>query len=272
MRATLEGHLGSLTLAAAVFAVVFVGGAIGLELQRALPESYTTGGPRDMTGAVVGMMTLLLALVLGLLIWTAFGVFSTQKASVQVLAITDLKLDEAFQDYGPEAAEGHRILRDGIKNTIAQIWGDSGDDEKAVIHKYGYARAYLKARIAYLNTLQPASDQQTAAKADAIQAATAIGQLRTQMTLALVDPISYSLISIVVAWAAFLFCGYGLLSKRHPMSYVVLVVGAMGIASAIYAIADLISPYSGVFVVSPAPLVDVLKAIEEAAVPAGSHR
>ena len=129
--------MGSLTLAAIVFAVVFVGGAIGLELQRALPESHTTGGPKDMTGAVVGLMTLLLALVLGLLIWTAYGVFSTQKTSAQTLAITDLKLDGALQDYGPEAAEGHRILREGIKNTIAEIWKNS-DDELAVFHKFGY--------------------------------------------------------------------------------------------------------------------------------------
>jgi len=260
--------MGSLTLAAIAFAIVLVGGAIGLELQRALPESYTTGGPRDMTGAVVGLMTLLLALVLGLLIWTAYGVFSTQKASVQTLAITDLKLDEAFQDYGPEAAEGHRILREGIKNTIAEVWGGSNDEE-AVIHRFGYARANLKARTALLNTLQPTSDQQTAAKTEATQAAIAIDQTLAQMTLALVDPIAYSLISIVVAWAAFLFCGYGLLSKRHPMSYVVLVVGGMGIASAIYLIADLSSPFSGVFVVSPAPLLDVLNVVERAA--AGSH-
>jgi Protein of unknown function (DUF4239) len=262
--------MGSLTLAAIAFAVVLVGGAIGLELQRALPESYTTGGPRDMTGAVVGLMTLLVALVLGLLIWTAYGVFSIQKASVQTLAITDLKLDEAFQDYGPEAAEGHRILREGIKNTIAEIWGGSNDEE-AVIHRFGYARANLNARTALLNRLHPASDQQTAAKTEAAQAAIAIDQTLAQMTLALVDPIAYSLISIVVAWAAFLFCGYGLLARRHPMSYVVLVVGALGIASAIYLIADLISPFSGVFVISPAPLVDVLKVVEEAAAP-GSHR
>jgi hypothetical protein len=104
-----------------------------------------------------------------------------------------------------------------------------------------------------------------------VQAASAIDQLLTQMTLALVDPISYPLISIVVGWAAFLFCGYGLLSKGHPMSYVVLVVGAMGIASAIYIIADLINPFSGVFVISPAPLVDVLKVVEEAAAPTGTH-
>ena len=264
--------MGSLTLAAIAFAVVLLGGAIGLELQRRLPESFTTGAPKDMTGAVVGLMTLLLALVLGLLIWTAYGVFSTQKASVQTLAITDLKLDEAFQDYGPEAAEGQRIVRDGIKNTIAEIWGARDVDEEAVIRRFGYARTSLKARIAFLNTLQPASAEQTAAKAEAMQAASAIDQLLTQMTLALVDPISYSLVSVVVGWAAFLFCGYGLMSRRHPMSYVVLMVGALGIASAIYLIADLISPFSGVFVISPAPLVDVLKAVEEAAAPAGSHR
>jgi hypothetical protein len=141
-----------------------------------------------------------------------------------------------------------------------------------VIHRFDYARANLKARLALLNTLQPASDQQTAAKTEATQAAIAIDQTLAQMTLALVDPISYSLISIVVAWAAFLFCGYGLLSKRHPMSYVVLVIGALGVASAIYIIVDLISPFTGVFVVSQEPLVDVLRAVEEAVAPGGSHR
>ncbi len=224
-----------------------------------------------MTGAVVGLMTLLLALVLGLLIWTAYGVYSTQKAAVQTLAISGLRFDEALQNYGPEAAEGRRILREGIKNTIAEIWGGD-DDENAVLHKFGYATAYLKARMDYLDTLQGESDRQKAAKAEATQAAIAIGQTRTQMTLALVDPISNALIAIVVAWAAFLFCGYGLLSKRHPMSYVVLTVGALGIASALYIIVDLIDPFSGVFVVSPAPLVDVLKAVEAAAAPAGGHR
>jgi hypothetical protein len=51
--------------------MVFAGGAVGLILQRVLPETFTTGGPRDMIGAVVGLLTLLSALVMGLLIWTA---------------------------------------------------------------------------------------------------------------------------------------------------------------------------------------------------------
>jgi hypothetical protein len=107
------------------------------------------------------------------------------------------------------------------------------------------------------------------AKADALQAAATIGQTRLQMTLSLVNPISYPLLTIVVAWATFLFCGYGLLSKRHPMSYVILGFGALAIASAIYCIADLSSPYSGLFTVSPEPIADVLDAVDDAAKPGG---
>jgi len=254
-----------------VFVIVFAGGAIGLELQRALPEGYTTGGAKDMTGAVVGLVTLLLALVLGLLIWTGYGVFSTQKASIQTLAISGLKFDEALANYGPEAAEGRRILRQGLKSTIGEIWG-GGHDRGSVIKNYGYALANLKDREAYLNALQPTTEQQRAAKADALQAAVAIGQTRLQMTLALVDPISYPLLAIVVAWATCLFCGYGLLSKRHPMTFVILGFGALAIASAIYCIADLSSPYSGLFTVDPDPIVDVLDAVDAAAKPAGVHR
>jgi hypothetical protein len=263
--------MNAYTLTGIVFVVVLAGGAIGLELQRALPESCTSGGPRDMTGAVVGLVTLLLALVLGLLIWTGYGVYSTQQASIQTLALSALKFDGALANYGSEAAEGRRILRQTLKTTIAEIWGGS-DDGDFVIKNIGYALANLKNREAYSNALQPATDQQRVAKADALQAAAAIAQTRLQMTLALARPISYPLLAIVVAWATCLFCGYGLLSKRHPMSFVILGFGALAIASAIYCIADLSSPYSGLFTVSSAPIVDVLDAIDAAAKPAGVHR
>ena len=55
------------------------GGALGLVLHRILPEKHVTGGAKDMIGAVVGLLTLLSALVLGLLIWTAYGVYAGQK-------------------------------------------------------------------------------------------------------------------------------------------------------------------------------------------------
>ena len=69
---------GSFAIIAA-FCVV-AGGFLGLFLRHYLPEKFTTGGPRDMIGAVVGLLTLLAALVLGLLIWTAYSVYASQNA------------------------------------------------------------------------------------------------------------------------------------------------------------------------------------------------
>jgi hypothetical protein len=59
-----------------VATILFASGAIGFVLQRLLPEKYTTDASRNMVQAVVGLLTLLSALVLGLLIWTAYGVYS----------------------------------------------------------------------------------------------------------------------------------------------------------------------------------------------------
>ena len=91
--------------ALAVAVAVFAGGVIGLVLQRVLPDSSTTGGPRDMIGAVVGLLTLLAALTMGLLIWTAYGVFAGQNTAIQTLAAKFLQLDLALTDYGPEAKD-----------------------------------------------------------------------------------------------------------------------------------------------------------------------
>jgi len=86
-----------------VAVAMFAAGLLGLIFQRVLPEHHTTGGSRDMIGAIVGLLTLLCALVTGLLIWTAYGVYSGQNAQIQALASKVMQLDLALSDYGPEA-------------------------------------------------------------------------------------------------------------------------------------------------------------------------
>ena len=261
----------TVTLAAIVFAALFAGGAIGLQLQRILPENYTTGSARDMIGAVSGLLTLLLALVLGLLIWTAFGVHTAQKGAIQSMAFDVMKYDEALNNYGPETTEGHRLLREGLKRAINEIWS-TAHDEDFIINNYVHVQNGLRARQDYLNSLQPTSDQQNAAKAAAGQAAISMARTRTQIALNLADPINYPLMTIVVSWALALFCAYGLLSKRHPMAYIALAFGALGVSSAVFVIADLSRPYSGLFTVSPAPIIDALRAVQSASALVGAHR
>ena len=110
---------------------VFAGGAVGLILERLLPDDFTTGGPRDMIGAVVGLLTLLSALVLGLLIWTAYGVYNGQNLAVQTLAVKVLQLDLALADYGPEARGGRALLRQELAKTLDAIWNADFSDSSS---------------------------------------------------------------------------------------------------------------------------------------------
>ena len=93
----------SLAAALVVTGVITGGGVVGLVLQRLLPERYTTDRARDMIGGVVGQLTLLLVLVNGLLIWTAYGVYSTQQTELQTIAARSLEFDLEMRHFGPEA-------------------------------------------------------------------------------------------------------------------------------------------------------------------------
>jgi hypothetical protein len=237
---------------------VFAGGAVGLILQRVLPKKFTTGGPRDMIGAVVGLLTLLSALVLGLLIWTAYGVYAGQNLAVQTLAAKVLQLDFALADYGPDATPLREKVRQNLARTIDEIWRANESDANFVAKNFSAAVESLRNRDKALAELHPSTDAEKQALAAATATVDAIGQSRLQMSFALSNPVSYPLLVMVVGWSVFLFCGYGLMSKGNAMSIAAGVVGAIAIASAIYLILDLSDPYSGIFRASSAPLEQVL--------------
>jgi hypothetical protein len=90
--------MNSFHVAFGVGAVTFDGGLAGLILQKWLPEDYHSQGDRDAIQSVVGLITLLLALVLGLLTASAYGIFTSQKTAVQTLASEVRRLDLALGD------------------------------------------------------------------------------------------------------------------------------------------------------------------------------
>jgi len=252
--------MNSIALALGVATIVFGGGVVGLLLQRALPEKYTTGAPRDMIGAVAGLMTFLSALVLGLLIWTAYGVYAAQNVAIQGFAAQVLNEDLALSGFGPEAAPRRGQILQGLARTIDQMWGARGDAD-FVARNYKAAIENLRSGQASLDALHPSTDSQRVALAAADQAHAAAGQIRLQMALALTNPISYPLLAIVVGWATFVFCGFGLMSRSNPMAFAALAVGAAAVASTIYLILDLSDPYGGLFQASTVPIEKVMQDI-----------
>ena len=245
-------------IAFAIVVGLFVCGVIGLILQRMLPEKHTTGPSRDMVGAIVGLLTLLSALTLGLLIWTAYGVYAGQNAAIQTLAAKMLQLDLALADYGPDANQVRLQFRDMLGKTIDQVWGSDISSADFVAHNFDAALRNMRARQAELDALHPSTDEQRQALAAAKSTVDAIAQSRLQMSFALSAPVSYPLIFTVVSWVALGFLGNGLMSSGNPASAIAIIVGALAVASAFYMILDLSDPYSGVFRVSTAPLEQVL--------------
>jgi hypothetical protein len=254
----------SLILAFCVAAITFAGGFVGLTLQHKLPEELTSGGARDMVSSVVGLLTFLCAIVTGLMIWTAYGVYATQNVAIQTFAARALQADLALTAYGPDASQGRKNLRDDLEKTIEQFWGRQSKED-IVSRNFHAAVDNLRARRTYLDSLHPANDEQKAALTAARDAIEAMGQTRLQMSLALTSPVSFRLLTIVVGWATFLFCGFGLMSRRNVMAYCALGVAALAVATTMYLIADLSDPYSGFIVTSYSPIERVMRDIPDSA-------
>lgn len=91
----------------------FVAGLFGLWLQRLLPEQHTSDRSRDMITAIVGLVSLLLALVLGTIIGSAYAFYSNQKTELETIAARALQLDIALAEFGPETEEARAEAQSG---------------------------------------------------------------------------------------------------------------------------------------------------------------
>jgi hypothetical protein len=244
--------------AVCVAVAVFAAGLLGIALQRALPAHHTTGGSRDLISAIIGFLTLLCALVIGLLIWTAYGVYSGQNVQIQALASKVMQLDLALSDYGPEADPARAQLRDALGKTIDRVWSANVSDNNFAADTFAEALQNMRARQKALAALHASTADQNRALTAATSMSDAIAQARMQMAFALSAPVSYPLVLTVVGWVVCLFFGYGLTSRGTATSIIALAVGSIAVASAFLLILDLSSPYSGVFRASSAPLEQAL--------------
>jgi hypothetical protein len=246
--------MSSFQVAAIAWIAVLASGLAGLAFARLLPVAHTSDRSRDILGGVVGLMSLLLALVLGLLIWTAYGVTQTQKNELQLLAARALEFDLEMKQYGPEAAKAREMLRTEMVWAHEQFWGEERAKADALNVSYGN----MASMNAMLTSLKPSNDSQRQLLAAAGQHYAAIGETRLLMSLQLADPVSWPLILMVISWSCLLFCGYGVLSRANATTIAALALGGAAVASAIFLILELSQPYTSLFRLSPALLEQVI--------------
>ena len=244
----------SIVVAVGVALLMAASGVAGLFVQKSLAEHHTSDRSRDMIGGVVGLLTLLLALVLGLLIWTAYGVFTTQQNELNLLSARALEYDLELKQYGPEAQHGRELLRTDLVWAHEQFWGD----EDAMAQAYGASYANMGSVSSFLGGLHPTTDAQRQLLSAAAAHYGSIGETRLLMSLQLANPISWPLLITVTAWSCLLFCGFGMLSRINATTLTALALGAISVASAIFMILEYSQPYTSLIRISPAGLEEVI--------------
>jgi hypothetical protein len=121
--------------------------------------------------------------------------------------------------------------------------------------------AGMQAMQSALQSLDPKTPEQKQAVASALAHFGQIESTRLLMSLQLANPFSKPLLVVVVFWAFFLFCGFGLLSRLNATTLGALAFGAFAVGSAMFLILELSQPYSGLFRISPAALEQTIDAL-----------
>ncbi len=228
--------------------LTFMSGLIGFLLQWLLPVQIVSDG-RGMIGSIIGPVALLLALVLGLLVWTSYGVYTKQNAESQSLGPLILKLDFMLEQYGPEARRGRELLRGAVVRARDRFWGGGG--REGGVSPYAQARADLHDITAFFGGLEPVTDQQKELIVTAMPYFTQVVETTLLMTRQLANPVPKLLLFGVVGWSALLFLSYGLLDTYNAVSVAAEALGSIAVASAVFMILEFSRPYSGLFRISP---------------------
>jgi len=255
--------LESLFIGIAVIVLTFGVGMLGLRVQTWLDEHNSIEKSRDMIGSVVGLLSLLLALVLGTLIGNTYYFSTGQQAQLQSMMSSIILMDKSLSEFGPEA----KPLRDGMKTALQHIYDDvwikgNVDPGQLSVAAAMDAHAPFEKALAGLGAIEGKSPEQKAALASAQAKNAAFMSTRIMMSLQLATPFSEALLVIVIIWAMLLFFGYGLLSRHNMTTVVALAFGSLCVSFAIFIIVELAQPYSGLFRISPAALVQTIQAID----------
>ena len=233
--------------------LTFASAMTALYIQRWLPEAAKSDPVRNLIGQVSGLVSFLLAMVLGTLVGASFGFFFTQKAQLETFASQVLEYDQALAQYGAETRLARARLKEVLVTDDNLFFGQHDVDAATLtVASPLKQEAWINA---FLASLQPATGAQKQALAKANQYAAAMEQSRLLMSLQVAgQAVPWQLVAILALWGIALFFGYGLFAASSATTIVALAFAALSIGLAVFLIYDLRQPFTGVVRVSPAAL------------------
>lgn len=235
---------------------VCAGAAVGMTLQRVLPEQHLREESKDVVKLVSGLVATLSALVLGLLVASSKGSFDAVNDGFKDAAARVILVDRVLAQYGPETREIRGLIRSAVAGRIRALFPDEAAADSAGDALRGSeALESIQARV---RALAPANETQKSlqSRAESILGDLAqtrwLGYERTETS----TPTAF--LVVLVSWLAVMFVSFGLFAPRHATAMIALLIGALALSTAIFLIEEMNRPLDGVIAVSSAPLRNAL--------------
>jgi len=239
-------------LAVVALACVIAGGAFGLYIKGILPGHHLSANSKDAVKLLIGVISTLTALVLGLLIASAKGSYDTKNNEITEIAADLMQLDRVMAQYGPETAEARKLLRAVTERRINEIWSAQGLQHSKLRSNEAIDAFEVIQR--KLRELAPASEIQRGLQSQAVTVSTELMHTRWLTVARSGGTIPPAFVVVLVLWLTVIFAGLGLLADHNGTVMVSMAIGAISVSAAIFLVLELDTPFEGVITMSDEPL------------------
>ncbi|APA85851.1 DUF4239 domain-containing protein [Paraburkholderia sprentiae WSM5005] len=253
-----------------VFVLLLIATGLGVAVRPLLPEEHKAHETVQLVQLVIGMLVTFAALVLGLMTASAKAGFDTASNDMRTYAAELIEFDSTLRELGSAADESRRLLRQYTAAAIASTWpqepAPSGDYPRELGPPSNPQQLenvrlgdMLSAVGRELRQLRTHDSLQERALDDALTQYRRVIDARWKIIEEAHSSISQPFFKMLTFWLCVIFLSFGLIAPRNALALVTISLGAVSIASAIYVIVDLDTPFTGPIVVSSLPLRDTLE-------------
>src|ERR1700734_496548 len=244
--------MNSVKTSIVVFAFLFGSGLLGKYSSPFLSADQLKGVQLG-----VALLTAMFGLLLGLQLSAGKTYFDIQEQDVTLMASRTILLDSVLASYGLEAREARRMLRDRVSALIAHVWPKESsaesqwtpEDEIGVYDK--------------IEELSPKDDNQRSKRSLALGMEIDLQRSRWISAARIRSSTAVPLMIVEVVWATIIFLSFGLLAPPGATAFVSLAIFAAAVSSGFFLIEEMNRPFSGVLIVSSAPMREALKRLPQ---------
>jgi hypothetical protein len=243
---------------ALVLAVAFGGALAGMWLRGVLPQHHLDAESGGTVKVAIGLIATMTALVLGLITGSAKGSFDETNKAIERTSHELLSLDRALSRYGPETAEIRAQFRTAVASRIEATWPRDGG--AASLETPDLTRA--ENIVARIHSMTPQTEEQRWLQSRASDLSEAVLDARWVATDEGGASALGPFLAALIFWLAITFTSFGLFAPRNATVLCALFVCAFSVASAVFLVLEMDSPFSGLVKVSGEPLRYALAQME----------